>query len=264
MIYGYARVSTKDQNEERQIIALKAAGITEIFVDKESGKDFERKAYKSMCRKAKKGDVIVFKSLDRFGRDYKEVQEQWRKLIDKGIDIKILDMPLLDTTNHKDLIGTLISDIVLQLLAYVAQTERERIKERQREGIEAAIARGVHFGRPQRFYYEDYIKVFERCANGEITCKQAATEIGCCENVFFRMWEEYKSCANIEIRRKVKNEKRRGLKPKYDVLNYEADLQAVINSKMLIREFLTKNNLSYKAYSRLMRDYKCRLNQKRE
>ena len=153
MIYGYARVSTKDQNEERQTIALKEAGIAEFFIDKESGKDFDRPAYKKMLRKLKKGDCVVVKSLDRFGRNYKEVQEQWRKLTDKGIDIKILDMPILDTTNHKDLIGTLISDIVLQLLAYVAQTEREHIRQRQREGIEAAIARGVKFGRPQRFYY---------------------------------------------------------------------------------------------------------------
>lgn len=193
MIYGYARVSTKDQNEERQTIALKEAGIAEFFIDKESGKDFDRPAYKKMLRKLKKGDCVVVKSLDRFGRNYKEVQEQWRKLTDKGIDIKILDMPILDTTNHKDLIGTLISDIVLQLLAYVAQTEREHIRQRQREGIEAAIARGVKFGRPQRFYYENHIEVFERCANGEIICREAAKEIGCCENVFFRMWKEYKN-----------------------------------------------------------------------
>lgn len=149
MNYGYARVSSSDQNEARQIIALKEAGIQEksIYVDKQSGKNFYRPAWKRMKRKIKKGDVLFIKSLDRMGRDYIDVQEQWRQLNKvKGVDIVILDMPLLDTRADKNLVGTLISDIVLQLLAFVAQTERENIKQRQREGIDAAMARGVRFG----------------------------------------------------------------------------------------------------------------------
>lgn len=258
MIYGYARVSTKDQNEDRQVVALEAANVDKIFIDKESGKDFERKSYKNMLRKVKKGDVIIFKSLDRFGRNYKEVQEQWRKLTDKGVDIKILDMPLLDTTSHKDLIGTLISDIVLQLLAYVAQTERERIRERQREGIDAAMAKGVKFGRPQRFYYRNYLDIFEKCANGDIFCKQAAKEIGCCDNVFFRMWEEYKKDLKPNVKLKSQAKHKRGCKPKYNYLDFAEQLKAVDNKEMRIKEFIQKNNLSYKVYSRLMRDYRCR------
>lgn len=142
MNYGYARVSSSDQNEARQIIALKEAGIEEksIYVDKQSGKNFDRPAWKRMKRKLKKGDVLFIKSLDRMGRDYIDVQEQWRQLNKvKGVDIVILDMPLLDTRADKNLVGTLISDIVLQLLAFVAQTERENIKQRQREGIDAAM-----------------------------------------------------------------------------------------------------------------------------
>ena len=148
MNYGYARVSSSDQNEARQIIALKEAGIGEksIYVDKQSGKNFDRPAWKRMKRKIKKGDVLFIKSLDRMGRDYIDVQEQWRQLNKvKGVDIVILDMPLLDTRADKNLVGTLISDIVLQLLAFVAQTERENIKQRQREGIDAAMARGVRW-----------------------------------------------------------------------------------------------------------------------
>lgn len=163
MNYGYARVSSSDQNEARQIIALKEAGIEEksIYVDKQSGKNFDRPAWKRMKRKIKKGDVLFIKSLDRMGRDYIDVQEQWRQLNKvKGVDIVILDMPLLDTRADKNLVGTLISDIVLQLLAFVAQTERENIKQRQREGIDAAMARGVRFGRPKRKLPDGFEEAF--------------------------------------------------------------------------------------------------------
>lgn len=164
MNYGYARVSSSDQNEARQIIALKEAGIEEksIYVDKQSGKNFDRPAWKRMKRKIKKGDVLFIKSLDRMGRDYIDVQEQWRQLNKvKGVDIVILDMPLLDTRADKNLVGTLISDIVLQLLAFVAQTERENIKQRQREGIDAAMARGVRFGRPKRELPDGFEEAFQ-------------------------------------------------------------------------------------------------------
>lgn len=181
MIYGYARVSSRDQNEARQMIGLKEAGVPEenIFLDKESGKDFERPAWKRLKRKLKKGDVLFIKSLDRMGRNYQDVQEQWRVLNKtKGVDIVILDMPLLDTRADKNLVGTLISDIVLQLLAFVAQTERENIRQRQREGIDAAMARGVRFGRPRAILPEGFENAYQEWLSGRITCKAAAAMCG--------------------------------------------------------------------------------------
>lgn len=199
MNYGYVRVSTREQNEDRQVVALVDADVdkSNIFIDKESGKDFERKNYKRMLKKLRKGDCIVVKSLDRFGRNYKEVQSEWQKITKKGIDIRILDMPILDTTNHKDLIGTLISDIVLQLLAYVAQTERENIKQRQTEGIAIAKAKGVQFGRKQMFDYINYTDVFEKLHRHEITSTQAMTQIGCCEGTFYKLLKKYRTANNI-------------------------------------------------------------------
>lgn len=149
-IYGYIRVSSRDQNEDRQVIAMREFGIAEknLVIDKQSGKDFERPGYRRLLRKLKPNDTLVIKSIDRLGRNYDEVLEQWRLLTkEKQVDIVVLDMPLLDTRKGRDLIGTLISDIVLQLLSYVAQTEREFIHQRQAEGIAAAKARGVKFGR---------------------------------------------------------------------------------------------------------------------
>ena len=149
MEYGYVRVSTKEQNEQRQMIALREFGLKDeqIFIDKQSGKDFERKNYKRMIRKMKSGDTIVIKSIDRLGRNYDEILEQWRIITkEKQVAVVVLDMPLLDTRQNRDLTGTLIADIVLQLLSYVAQTEREFIRQRQAEGIAAAKARDVKFG----------------------------------------------------------------------------------------------------------------------
>lgn len=153
MEYGYARVSTKEQNELRQLIALRKFGLTDraIFVDKQSGKDFDRRSYQRLLRKLKDGDTLVIKSIDRLGRNYEEILEQWRIITkEKSAAIVVLDMPLLDTRRNRDLTGTLIADIVLQLLSYVAQTEREFIHQRQAEGIAAAKARGVKFGRPRK------------------------------------------------------------------------------------------------------------------
>ena len=148
MIYGYVRVSTREQNEERQMIAMREFGVDKIFMDKQSGKDFLRPEYQKLLRKLKKDDVLVIKSIDRLGRNYDEVLEQWRCITkEKQAAIVVLDMPLLDTRQNRDLTGTLIADIVLQLLSYVAQTEREFIRQRQKEGIAAAKARGVKFGR---------------------------------------------------------------------------------------------------------------------
>jgi len=148
--YGYVRVSSKDQNEDRQLIAMREAGVieTQIIRDQMSGKDFNRPGYRRLLRKLKPGDTLIIKSIDRLGRNYDEILEQWRYLTkDKRVAIAVLDMPLLDTRQGRDLTGVLIADIVLQLLSYVAQTERENIRQRQAEGIAAAQARGVHFGR---------------------------------------------------------------------------------------------------------------------
>ena len=150
--YGYVRVSTREQNEERQMIAMQRFGLTEkqIVVEKQSGKDFERPKYQRLLKKIKPGDTLVIKSIDRLGRNYEEILEQWRLITkQKQADIIVLDMPLLDTRQGRDLTGVLISDIVLQLLSYVAQTEREFIRQRQAEGIEAARAKGIRFGRPR-------------------------------------------------------------------------------------------------------------------
>lgn len=188
MNYGYARVSSSDQNEARQIIALKEAGIEEksIYIDKQSGKNFDRPAWKRMKRKIKKGDVLFIKSLDRMGRDYIDVQEQWRQLNKvKGVEIVILDMPLLDTRADKNLVGTLISDIVLQLLAFVAQTERENIKQRQREGIDVAMARGVRFGRPKRELPDGFEEAFQAYLNGKIAGTEAAKKCGLPYGTFY-------------------------------------------------------------------------------
>lgn len=160
--YGYIRVSSTDQCEDRQCIALREAGVpdTHIYIDKQSGKDFNRPAYRRLIRKLKKDDLLYIKSIDRLGRNYEEIQRQWRILTkDKGIDIVVLDMPLLDTRRGKDLMGTFLSDIVLQVLSFVAENERASIKQRQAEGIAAAKARGVKFGRPQRALPDNFDEV---------------------------------------------------------------------------------------------------------
>lgn len=189
MIYGYIRVSTRDQNEDRQIIALGEAGIPEknILMDKQSGKDFDRPGYRRLCRKVKPGDILFIKSIDRLGRNYNEILEQWRYLTkEKRIDIVVLDMPLLDTRKDKDLIGELIADIVLQLLSYVAQTEREFIRQRQAEGIAAAKARGVQFGRKPLRKPDGFKEVFLRWEKGEISARQAAFKLGVVHHTFLK------------------------------------------------------------------------------
>ena len=181
MEYGYVRVSTREQNEQRQIIAMKEHGIdaARIFMDKQSGKDFERKNYKRLLRKLKSGDTLVIKSIDRLGRNYEEILEQWRCITkEKQAAIVVLDMPLLDTRQTRDLTGTLIADLVLQLLSYVAQTERESLRQRQAEGIAAAKARGVRFGRAPTPLPENFRAVCQRWESGEITGTAAAKECG--------------------------------------------------------------------------------------
>lgn len=179
MVYGYVRVSAKDQNEDRQIIAMREVGVSEknIYMDKQSGKDFKRKQYKRLVRKMKKDDLLYIKSIDRLGRNYEEIIEQWRYLTkEKRIDIIVLDMPLLDTRRGKDLMGTFLSDIVLQVLSFVAENERSNIRQRQAEGIAAAKARGVKFGRPPKPLPENFHTVYQRWKNGKITGTRAAEE----------------------------------------------------------------------------------------
>ena len=179
MVYGYVRVSAKDQNEDRQIIAMREVGVYEknIYMDKQSGKDFKRKQYKRLVRKMKKDDLLYIKSIDRLGRNYEEIIKQWRYLTkEKRIDIIVLDMPLLDTRRGKDLMGTFLSDIVLQVLSFVAENERSNIRQRQAEGIAAAKARGVKFGRPPKPLPENFHTVYQRWKNGKITGTRAAEE----------------------------------------------------------------------------------------
>ncbi len=176
-IYGYMRVSTKDQNEDRQMIALRENYVPEknIFLDKQSGKDFERPMYKRLLRRLKPDDLLYIKSIDRLGRNYEEILEQWRILTkEKKVDIVVLDMPLLDTRRGKDLMGTFLADIVLQVLSFVAENERTNIKQRQAEGIAAAKARGVKFGRPSLPVPENFHQLCRDWRNGKISMQKAA------------------------------------------------------------------------------------------
>lgn len=180
-IYGYARVSTARQNEDRQLQALNGAGVPleNIFVDKQSGKDFEREQYKSLLEKLRPNDALYIKSIDRLGRNYREILVQWQFLTKElGVDVVVLDMPLLDTRRGKDLLGTFISDVVLQILSFVAENERANIRQRQREGIEAARARGVRFGRPRRELPVNFKELVAMCRAGFLTEAAAAKKCG--------------------------------------------------------------------------------------
>ena len=187
-LYGYIRVSTRDQNEDRQLIALRELKIPEknIFMDKQSGKDFNRPQYKRLVRKLKKDDLLYIKSIDRLGRNYAEILEQWRLLTQtKGADIVVLDMPLLDTRQGKDLMGTFIADLVLQILSFVAQNEWEFIRKRQAEGIAAAKAKGVKFGRPPIPLPDNFYPVHKAWRAKKLTLKQAAAACGMPVGTFY-------------------------------------------------------------------------------
>ena len=180
-IYGYIRVSTRDQNEDRQLVSLREVGVKEknIFLDKLSGKDFNRPQYKKLIKKIKKDDLLYIKSIDRLGRNYEEILNQWQMLTKiKGVDIVVLDMPLLDTRRGKDLMGTFLSDIVLQVLSFVAENERTNIRQRQAEGIAAAKAKGVRFGRPPQPLPTNFPLVYHQWKQGQITGTAAARECG--------------------------------------------------------------------------------------
>ena len=193
-VYGYVRVSSREQNEDRQIIAMKEMQVPEenIFVDKQSGKDFNRPQYKRMLRKVKNGDLIYIKSIERLGRNYSEIQEQWKIITkDKGADLYVIDMPILDTRREKNLLGTFISDLVLSLLSYVAENERTTIRQRQAEGIAAAKARGVHFGRVPKPLPENFYEVYQEWKMKKITVSEAARKCGMPQTTFFHRARKY-------------------------------------------------------------------------
>lgn len=192
-LYGYVRVSTREQNEERQMIALADFQIPKehIFVDKQSGKDFNRPAYLKLMERLSENDLVIIKSIDRLGRDYEEIMEQWRIITrEKKADIKIIDMPLLDTTQCKDLLGTFISDLVLQVLSFVSENERQNIRQRQREGIDAALARGVRFGRPRK-ETEGFFRAAELFKGKKIPLCEALAISGLSKSTFYSRLKEY-------------------------------------------------------------------------
>lgn len=195
--YGYVRISSVDQNEDRQMIELQKVGIAEdyIFVDKQSGKDFDRPQYQEMVKKIKEGDVLYVLSIDRLGRNYEEIQKQWRILTKEiGADVCVIDMPLLDTRRDKDLMGTFIADLVLQILCFVAQSERENIRKRQEQGIAAAKARGVRFGRPEKAVPEEFGAIVKDWESGNIKFDEAVKRCGFSEATFYRRLREYRMC----------------------------------------------------------------------
>ena len=195
-IYGYMRVSSKEQNEDRQRIALIEMGVPEknIYMDKQSGKDFERKQYKKLLRKLDEKSVLFIKSIDRLGRNYSDLNEQWRIITKENkADIVVIDMPILDTRREKNLLGTFISDIVLALLSYVAENERINIKQRQAEGIAAAKARGVKFGRPPLPIPDNFYQMHKEWRAGKITIDEAAKACGMCAKTFYSKAVKYEN-----------------------------------------------------------------------
>ncbi len=191
--YGYVRVSSTDQNEDRQMIALHQVGVEDqhIFLDKQSGKDFDRPQYKKMVKKMRHGDLLYVLSIDRLGRNYDEIQHQWRILTKEiGIDVCVIDMPLLDTRKSKDLLGTFVADLVLQVLSFAAHNERDNIRKRQAEGIAAAKARGVHMGRPVIDAPPDFEQIVKSWEKKEITMEEAMKRCGMSETTFYRRRRE--------------------------------------------------------------------------
>lgn len=194
-IYGYVRISSIDQNEDRQLIALRNNGVDDrnVYMDKQSGKDFNRPQYKKLVRKLRSGDLLYILSIDRLGRNYEEIQNKWRVLTkEKGIDICVIDMPLLDTRQGKDLMGTFIADLVLQILSFVAQSERENIKKRQAEGIAAAKAKGVKFGRPEKQVPDDFTRIVKAWEQKRLPFSEVLKKCGMSEATFYRRLREYR------------------------------------------------------------------------
>ena len=194
--YGYIRVSTADQNEDRQVIAMNECGVPpdNIYIDKQSGKDFNRPKYQELVKRLKQGDLLYIKSIDRLGRNYDEIQNQWRLLTkEMGVDVVVIDIPLLDTRINKDLIGTLIADLFLQILSFMAHSERDNIRQRQAEGIKAARLRGVHLGRPPKRCPENFkesVKLWER---GKIRFEEVLQRTGLKKTTFYALLREHRA-----------------------------------------------------------------------
>ncbi len=200
-VYGYIRVSSTDQNEDRQRIALDANGVPtqNIFMDKLSGKDFERPQYKRLIKRLRAGDLLYILSIDRLGRNYREIQEQWRVITkERGADICVIDMPLLDTRTAKDLMGTFIADLVLQILSFVAENERANIKKRQEQGIAAAKARGIRFGRPEKPVPEDFAMIVKKWERNELDMEEVLRVCDMSGATFYRRLREHRMAARIE------------------------------------------------------------------
>ena len=194
-IYGYVRVSSQEQNEDRQLIAMAEAGVerVNIFIDKQSGKDFDRPNYKRLIKRLRQGDTLIIKSIDRLGRNYEEIQNQWRIITkDKGVDMVVIDMPLLDTRNHKNLLGTFISDLVLQLLSFISENERTTIRQRQAEGIAAAKKRGVRFGRPTKEAPQNFEEVILKWQKKEVPLDEILKEYDMSAATFYRRLREFR------------------------------------------------------------------------
>ena len=195
-IYGYVRVSSQEQNEDRQLIAMAESGVARgnIFIDKQSGKDFERPNYKRLMKKLRPGDTLIIKSIDRLGRNYEEIQNQWRIITkEKKVDIVVIDMPLLDTRRDKNLLGTFISDLVLQLLSFISENERTTIRQRQAEGIAAAKKRGVRFGRPTKEAPPDFDELIAKWQKKEMPLDEILRQYGMSESTFYRRMRERKA-----------------------------------------------------------------------
>ena len=194
--YVYVRVSSSDQNESRQVDAVAELQIpsSQVYIDKQSGKDFERPAWKELMKKLEKGDVLYAKSIDRIGRDYEEIQKYWRILTkEMGVDIAIIDMPILDTRRGKDLLGTFIADTVLAVLSFVSATELSHIRQRQAEGIAAAKARGVRFGRPAKELPDNFAEILRKKKKGEISLSEALNQTGLAQTTFYRYVREFQN-----------------------------------------------------------------------
>ena len=198
-IYGYVRVSSIDQNEDRQVIEMEKLkiGAENIFIDKQSGKNFNRPAYQKLVKKLNKGDLLYITSIDRLGRNYEEIQKEWRILTkEKSVDIAVIDMPLLDTRRGKDLVGTFLADVVLQILSFVAENERENIRKRQAEGIRVAKMRGVKFGRPIKKPPANFAEVVKKWECGKISFSQILDETGLKQGTFYNRLREYRANKN--------------------------------------------------------------------
>lgn len=201
-VYGYARTSTREQNEDRQILALKEIGIPEknIYLDKLSGKDFSRPQYKKLLRKLDDKSVLYIKSIDRLGRSYRDLSEQWRVITkEKGADVVVIDMPILDTRREKNLLGTFISDLILALLSYVAESEYRTIHQRQAEGIAAAKARGCKFGRPPKQLPENFHEAYQKWKSKKLSVSQAAIECGMPRSTFYYKAKVYKNAKYSDV-----------------------------------------------------------------